>query len=72
MAERTIPAKTVLICDRCGVQAEHHKGAFTSTLRLSGTLSAVCYDGGMGGGKVRYDFCGACAEKFRQWVLGAK
>ena len=65
MSEKIIPAKTILICDRCDAETE---GQFNSGLRLDVNKYSRDVYGNMGGSRYKFDLCSVCKEGFERFM----
>jgi hypothetical protein len=72
MGAKTIPAKTILICDRCDAQGERAEGPFGNggTHAKKVEMWARGYDGAAGGISQDIDLCSSCSELFRDFLGG--
>lgn len=66
MSVKHIPAKDILQCDRCGVEAERGDGPFQNGgfHTKDSERWGRGYDGSAGGSRKDIDLCSSCANDF--------
>lgn len=65
MASRTIPARTITTCDRCGDECGQYG------IRAEGTQSGRAL-GGSGGGPFELDLCERCTVALHDWLRAGR
>ena len=70
MARKEIPAKHILVCDRCGHEGERGYEAFArgGTHSIAVESWAIGYDGAAGGHTRPLDLCASCTTDFERFM----
>lgn len=67
MGSRTIPQKTIIVCDRCG---RERSSMDCTGLHLRGTAASRGWGGAAGGSRYTLDLCERCMRALTRWLAG--